>query len=58
MGMSWQGILDAPVENLTEEQAKSMLHDIATTLANVNEDKAEHHDKIVDLFKNLSNHQY
>ena len=58
MGMSWQGTLDAPIKNLTEEQAKSMLHDIATTLANVTEEKAEHHDKIVDLFQNLSTHQY
>lgn len=58
MGMSWQNALEIPIENLTEEQAKSMLHDISTTLANVQEDKAKHHDKIVDLFKNLSNHQY
>lgn len=58
MGMSWQNALDTPIENLTEEQVKSMLHDIATTLANVNEDKTVHHDKIVDLFKNLSSHQY
>lgn len=55
MGMSWQDSLDKPIENLTEEQAKSKLHEIAVTLAGINDDKAEHHDKIVDIYKDLSN---
>lgn len=54
--MNWQGTLDVLVINLKEEEVKSILHDIATILANMNEDKAEHPDKIVSLFKNLSNH--
>lgn len=39
----------------SEEQAKAMLHHIAITLANVQESKSEHHDKIIVLFQSLAN---
>ncbi|MFC6038440.1 hypothetical protein ACFPYN_03125 [Paenisporosarcina macmurdoensis] len=55
MGMSWQDSLDTPIENLTEVEAKTLLHEIAVTLAGYNDDKAKHHDKIAEIFSNLAN---
>lgn len=42
MGFSWQSTLDTPLEGFTEEQGKFMPTGISTTLANLNEYKAEH----------------